>query len=107
LTVSVGGQTYKGNVFKGAYSTTNGTADTVNNIESVFLPAGVSGPFSVTITAANINSVGVPNAQDDVNQDFALVVYNAGAAPRWRPAARCWRREIAFQPMASLIRARR
>ena len=81
LTVSVGGQTYKGNVFKGAYSTTNGTADEVNNVESVFLPAGVSGPFTVTVTAANINSAGVPNAQDEVNQDFALVVYNAGAAP--------------------------
>ena len=81
LTVSVGGKTYKGNVFRGAYSITGGTADTHDNVESVFLPAGASGPFTVTITAANINSVGVPNAGNLINQDFALVVYNAGAAP--------------------------
>jgi len=81
LTVSAGGKTYKGNVFRGAYSVTGGTADALNNVESVFLPAGTSGPFTVTITAANINSVGVPNAENLINQDFALVVYNAGSAP--------------------------
>jgi hypothetical protein len=81
LTVSVGGKTYKGNVFSGANSTIGGTADARNNVESVFLAAGASGPFTVTITAANINSAGVPNAENLINQDFALVVYNAGAAP--------------------------
>jgi hypothetical protein len=81
LTVTVGGKTYKGNVFSGSTSVTGGSADPRNNVESVFLPDGVSGPYTVTITAANINSIGVPNAADEPNQDFALVVYNSGAAP--------------------------
>jgi hypothetical protein len=81
LTVTVGGDTYKGNVFKGAFSATGGTADSVDNVQSVFLPAGVSGPYTVTLTAANINSPALPNANDEPNQDFALVIYNAGAAP--------------------------
>jgi len=81
LTVTAGGNTYLGNVFSGAFSTTGGSADPYNNVESVFLPAGVSGAFTVTVTAAGINSVGVPGAAGQVNQDFALVVYNAGPAP--------------------------
>jgi hypothetical protein len=80
VTVTVSGITYKGNVFSGAFSTTGGSADTQNNVESVFLPAGVSGPFAVQITAANINSDGVPNNSSPLDQDFALVVYNATAA---------------------------
>lgn len=79
LVVSVGGQTYKGNVFSGGNSVTGGTADTRNNVESVFIPAGVTGNFSVTVTAANINSDGVPNDADVLDQDFSIVVYNATA----------------------------
>jgi hypothetical protein len=81
LTVTVGGNAYKGNVFNGAFSISGGSADPYDNVESVFLPAGVSGNFTVTITAANINSIGVPGAPGLVNQDFALVVYNAGPVP--------------------------
>jgi uncharacterized repeat protein (TIGR01451 family) len=80
LTVTVGGNTYKGNVFSGANSVTGGSADAKNNVESVFLPAGVSGNFLVTVTAANINSDGVPNDPPGLDQDFALVVYNATPA---------------------------
>jgi PKD repeat protein len=76
LTVTAGGFTYKGNVFNGALSVTGGSADSQNNTESVFLPAGVCGSFVVTVTAANINSDGVPNEEPDLDQDFALVVYN-------------------------------
>ncbi|MGA2748288.1 MAG: S8 family serine peptidase [Verrucomicrobiota bacterium] len=86
LTVTVAGKTYKGNVFSGAYSTTGGTADAVNNVESVFLPAGVSGPYTVTISATSINSMGVPNDAGEVNQDFALVIYNTGSGPSLTPA---------------------
>src|SRR5207248_4426094 len=75
-TVTVGGSTYKGNVFSGAFSIAGGTADHADNAESVFLPAGASGAFSVTVTAANINSDGVPNQSPSLDQDFALVVYN-------------------------------
>ncbi len=81
LTVTIGGNTYKGNVFAGSYSTTGGAADPANNVESVFLPPGASGAFTVTINATSINSMGVPNAAGDANQDFALVIYNAGAVP--------------------------
>src|SRR5262249_52009817 len=76
LIVTVGGNTFKGNVFSGANSVPGGSADNRNNAESVFLPAGVSGAFSVTVTAANINSDGVPNEAPSLDQDFALVVYN-------------------------------
>ena len=79
LAVTVGGNTYKGNVFSGANSATGGTADAKNNLECVFIPAGVTGPFTVTVTAANINSDGVPNEAPSVDQDFALVIYNATA----------------------------
>ena len=77
LTVTVGGNTYKGNVFNGAYSTTGGAADAKNNVENVFLPAGVSGEFLINVTAANINAIGVPNGSNALCQDFALVAYNA------------------------------
>lgn len=77
LTVTINGQTYKGNVFSGATSVPGGTADGKNNVESVFLPAGVSGSFAVTVKAANINSDGVPNEAPALDQDFALVIYNA------------------------------
>ncbi len=80
LVVTVGTNTYLGNVFSGQYSTTGGSADQKDNVESVFLPAGVSGVYTVTVSAANINSDGVPGYADPLNQDFALVVYNGVAA---------------------------
>lgn len=76
LEVVIGGQTYKGNVFSGATSVTGGAADPRNNVESVFLPAGTSGPFTVRVIAANIAGDGVPNVGDATDQDFALVIYN-------------------------------
>jgi uncharacterized repeat protein (TIGR01451 family) len=77
LTVTVNGNVYKGNVFNGQYSTPGGMADTRNNLESVFLPAGVTGGFVITVTGASINSVGVPNTNNALEQDFALDAYNA------------------------------
>ena len=81
LSVTVGGNTYKGNVFSGGNSVTGGTADPRNNLESVFIPAGVSGAFVVTVTAANIASDGVPNEAPTLDQDYALVIYNANDTP--------------------------
>ncbi|MFL5347119.1 MAG: S8 family serine peptidase [Hyalangium sp.] len=83
LSVTVGGNTYKGNVFTGANSVVGGTADASNNAESVFLPAGTTGAYTVTVTAANINSDGVPGNSSALDQDFALVAYNSctAAAP--------------------------
>lgn len=84
LVVRVGGTSYIGNVFNGANSATGGTADVRNNVESVFVPAGVTGPFSVLVRGSNIAGDGVPGNADTTDQDFALVAYNAatlGACP--------------------------
>jgi hypothetical protein len=76
LEVTVGGQTFRGNVFSGGNSITGGTADSRNNTESVFLPAGTSGNFTITIRATNIAGDGIPANADVTDQDFALVIYN-------------------------------
>lgn len=76
LEVTIGGQTYKGNVFSGANSTIGGAADGKNNVESVFLPAGVSGPFAVRVKASNIAQDAVTAVAGGHKQDYALVVYN-------------------------------
>jgi Subtilase family/Viral BACON domain len=81
LEVSVNGQIYNGNVFSGANSTGGGIADVKNNVESVFLPAGVSGNFVIKVRATNIAGDGIPGNDDLADQDFALVVYNANSAP--------------------------
>jgi hypothetical protein len=81
LTIEVGGETYVGNHFTGAWSEMGGTADTNNNYEAIFLPAGVSGGIDITITASNIAGDGVPNSGDSTDQDFALVCYNCNDLP--------------------------
>ncbi|MCC7172167.1 MAG: S8 family serine peptidase, partial [Planctomycetes bacterium] len=87
LTVTVGATTYRGNVFTGANSVSGGTADIRNNTELVFLPAGTSGSFSVTVTATSIAGDGVPGNADTTDQDFALVVYNGSAGAPAAPVA--------------------
>jgi len=77
LIVTAGNTVYKGNAFAGAVSATGGQADARNNVESVFLPAGLSGPLTVRVLAVNINSDGVPQNSHPLDQDFALVIYNA------------------------------
>jgi len=76
LTFSVNGQTYRGNVFNGANSATSGGYDTRNNVENVFLPAGLSGAYVLTITARNMAGDGVPGNNDPTDQDFALLLNN-------------------------------
>jgi subtilisin-like proprotein convertase family protein len=80
LEVTVNGTLFLGNVFSGANSVTGGVADTRNNTEGVFLPAGTTGSFSITIRAAGINGDGVPGNADTTDQDFALFVYNGTAS---------------------------
>jgi subtilisin-like proprotein convertase family protein len=79
LEVTVGATLYRGNVFSGANSISGGTADAANNTECVFLPAGTSGSFSITVRATNIAGNGVPGNADTTDQDFALLVYNGSA----------------------------
>ena len=83
LQVTIGGQIYKGNVFSGPNSVPNeGNFDNVNNMESVFLPAGQTGTWSVVVRAVNIAGDGVPNVGSGIGQDFALVVYNVASTNR-------------------------
>lgn len=76
LELELGGQTYRGNVFQGEFSKPGGEADPRNNLESVFLPAGQSGEFTLRVRAANLPGDGVPGNDGLTDQDFALVVYN-------------------------------
>jgi len=73
------GNAYLGNVFTGLGSVTGGAADIRNNVESVFLPAGISGPVTIIVRGTNIAGQADPTVAG-VNQDFALVGYNLQAS---------------------------
>ena len=85
LTVTYGGNTYKGNVFTGANSVTGGTADASNNVESVFLARGRRRPVHRHRHRHQHQLRRRPGNASALDQDFALVVYNsctsAPAAP--------------------------
>ncbi|MFN0084127.1 MAG: S8 family serine peptidase [Blastocatellia bacterium] len=100
LEVTVGGTTFRGNVFTGANSTPGGAADGRNNVESVFLPAGTSGNFTVTVRAINIAGDGVPGNGDTTDQDFALVIYNGGTAAPAPPTIDINPASLSFTAMA-------
>jgi hypothetical protein len=76
LEVTINGVTYRGNRFSGDHSVSGGTADIRNNVESVFLPAGTTGNFTVRVRATNLAGDGVPGNNNTTDQDFALVIYN-------------------------------
>ena len=80
LEVTVGGNTYKGNVLSGGLSATGGSADSINNVENVFLPAGLTGLITVRVKATAINGNGVLGNGDATDQHFALVVFNANVS---------------------------
>jgi hypothetical protein len=63
-----GGVTYLGNVFSGGWSTTGGSADTINNVENVYVQSAAAGNWTVQVNGAN-----VPNGP----QPFAVVVDGA------------------------------
>ena len=81
LAVDADGTTYLGNVFGATgWSAPGGTADPKNNAEGVMFsvpPAAAT----IRVVAANINSDGVPNSGDKLDQDFAFVCYNCAYAP--------------------------
>jgi hypothetical protein len=81
LSVEVDGSNYIGNVFSGQWSTSGGSADTANNYEAIFRPAGTDGSIKITVTAFNIAGDGVPNSGDGNDQDFAIVCYNCRPGP--------------------------
>lgn len=78
LSVSVNGVTYKGNVFSGGSSAAGGSFDTLNNVENVWLPAGIpaGAQFTITVTATALNGDGILGNADTTDQHFGLVAYN-------------------------------
>ncbi|HLG17709.1 MAG TPA: S8 family serine peptidase [Blastocatellia bacterium] len=82
LEIKIGEQTlYRGNRFAGEFSMEGGDPDRLNNVECIviaaeLIPAGSAGNFAVTVRAANIAGDGVPGNGIELDQDFALVVYN-------------------------------
>jgi hypothetical protein len=82
LELVVGGTTiYRGNNFSGEFSVAGGEPDGKNNVECIVLPpesipTGTNGNFTVAVRATNIAGDGVPGNGIDLDQDFALVVYN-------------------------------
>ena len=80
LLVEMAGTSYRGNVFGAdGWSAAGGTADLRNNAEGVFLPVP-SGRVTIRVRPSNINSDGVTNVGDQVDQDFALVCVNCAYA---------------------------
>ncbi len=77
LEVEAGGVVYYGNVFAGGVSATGGSADRVNNVEGVVLPAGGASSLRITVRAAAIVADGVPGNASPLDQDFAVYAYNA------------------------------
>ena len=75
LTVVNGASTYFGNYFSGGWSAPGGSADVLNNIESVYIQ-NPSASATITIQATGINGDGVPYNGDATDQDFAIVCYN-------------------------------
>ncbi|MCX7640741.1 MAG: S8 family serine peptidase [Pyrinomonadaceae bacterium] len=82
LTVTVGGQTYKGNVFSNGVSVTGGAYNNRDNVENVFLPAGIAAgtPFTVEVSVAGLNGNGILGNADPTDQHFALVIFNANTS---------------------------
>jgi hypothetical protein len=77
LKIDFQGVSYLGNNFDGHSSVIGGPADKLNNVESVWLPQGATGEFTIHVIAANLVADGVPGNGTPVDQDFALVVCNA------------------------------
>lgn len=76
LALEVNGVLYLGNNFSGGVSQPGGTRDSRNNVEAVFLPAGIDGLVRVDVSAMSLSGDGVPGNGDSTDQDFALVLYN-------------------------------
>jgi hypothetical protein len=78
LEVRIGDQVFVGNALRNGFSIEGADLgpDIRNTAEVVVIPAGLRGPFTVTVRAASVAGDGVPGDADATDQDFALVVYN-------------------------------
>ncbi len=78
LEVTIGTTVYKGNVFSNGVSVVGGSADTINNVETVILPAGIPAGtyFSVQVKPTALNGDGILANGDSTDQNYAVVAYN-------------------------------
>ncbi len=83
LLVTQGATTWRGNNFTSGSSNTSATSDTRNNVEGVRLDGSTLGctAFGVKVRAQTLAGDGVPGNADGSDQDFALVLSNAGPTP--------------------------
>ncbi len=82
LTVTSGLSTYRGNnIGSSGWSTSGGSYDDKNNTEGVFLGPTSPSQATIVVSAANLNSDGIPGIGDSIDQDFSLVCYNCAAEP--------------------------
>jgi hypothetical protein len=76
LSIEIDGQTYFGNNFDAnGLSMPGGVPDGKNNTEGIFLDSLPAGAYTLKVTAVNISADGIPNNGNNLDQDFALVVY--------------------------------
>ncbi len=76
-----GGAVYRGNVFSGGWSATGGSADTVNNVENVYVQSAAAGTWTVSVQGASVANGPQP---------YAVVVAGAsgsGPTPTHTPTA--------------------
>ncbi|MDH3403060.1 MAG: S8 family serine peptidase [Acidobacteriota bacterium] len=84
LVVEDGTASYLGNEFGAdGFSVPGGSPDGINNTEGVVLAPGPERLLTIRVSAANINSDGIPGVGDGTDQDFALVCYNCSDPPRF------------------------
>lgn len=82
LVVDVGGSTYLGNVFANGFSTTGGTADTLANLENVYVANPGSGIAAIRVvgTAINADALTGNGTPTSPRQDYALICTNCRVA---------------------------
>ncbi len=73
---SAGGTLWRGNVFSGGWSTTGGSADTLNNVENVFIQTPSSSAYTIRVTATTLNGDAYYYNGDATDQHFSLVCWN-------------------------------
>jgi len=75
VTAPDGTTTYRGNVFSGGWSATGGTADSINNVESVYIQAPAVGTWTVRVDGTNVPAPGN-------QQPFAVVATGTFGPPQ-------------------------
>ncbi|MCU0754811.1 MAG: S8 family serine peptidase [Xanthomonadales bacterium] len=82
LVVELAGNTYLGNVFANGSSTTGGTADTLANLENVYVVNPGSGIATIRVvgTAINADALSGNGTPTTPRQDYALICTNCRVA---------------------------